>query len=82
VTSPPAAEPSSALSGGSCPDAAAILKRHNDERAKNGAPPLAWSPDLAAAAQDWADGCQLQVLQCRLGKGLACAAAWCWIAEV
>ncbi|KAI3431593.1 hypothetical protein D9Q98_004643 [Chlorella vulgaris] len=76
VTSPPAAEPSSALSGGSCPDAAAILKRHDDERAKNGAPPLAWSPDLAAAAQDWADGCKLQSSGQGYGENQGLGSAW------
>jgi len=32
-----------------------MLDAHNAVRARLGEPPLAWSPQLAAAAQDWAN---------------------------
>lgn len=38
----------------------AILKAHNDERATHGAKALVYNPDLAAAAQRWADKCVYQ----------------------
>jgi hypothetical protein len=42
----------------SADDAEAILDAHNAYRAKHCAPALTWSADLAAAAQQWADGCK------------------------
>ncbi|CAE7109495.1 unnamed protein product [Rhizoctonia solani] len=38
-------------------DTGAYLKAHNDVRARHGASPLVWAPDLAAAAAKWAEGC-------------------------
>jgi uncharacterized protein YkwD len=35
----------------------AVLDAHNYYRARHCTPPLAWSPDLAAAAQRWANLC-------------------------
>ncbi|EFN52800.1 hypothetical protein CHLNCDRAFT_26372, partial [Chlorella variabilis] len=52
----------------------AILQAHNDERAQSGAPPLAWSSDLAGKAQSWADNCQLQVAG--YGQNLGAGSAW------
>ena len=34
------------------------LNAHNTVRSRHGAAPLIWSTNLAAEAQDWADGCQ------------------------
>lgn len=36
-------------------EAAALLAEHNAARARHCAPPLTWSPRLAAVAQGWAD---------------------------
>jgi pathogenesis-related protein 1 len=36
--------------------AADLLRAQNEVRMQVGVPPLVWSPRLAAAAQDWADG--------------------------
>lgn len=46
-------------------DANAVLEHHNAERAEVDVPPLAWSPELAGYAQNWADslkadGCTLR----------------------
>ncbi|EJD40057.1 PR-1-like protein [Auricularia subglabra TFB-10046 SS5] len=41
-------------------DIDAYLKGHNDERAKHGANPLKWNGNLAAKAQQWANGCVFQ----------------------
>jgi pathogenesis-related protein 1 len=38
-------------------DLAAVLKRHNERRAKHGAPPMTWDASLAAQAQAYADAC-------------------------
>jgi uncharacterized protein YkwD len=35
----------------------AVLDQHNLYRAKHCAPPLSWSPALAASSQRWADRC-------------------------
>ncbi|MBS1518684.1 MAG: RICIN domain-containing protein [Bacteroidetes bacterium] len=45
-------------------EAAAILERHNYWRSQLGIAPLAWSDELAAYAQDWAD--QLSAKGCNL----------------
>jgi uncharacterized protein YkwD len=45
--------------GGLSADAQAFLNSHNGYRAKHCVPPLTWSADLAAAAQAWANGCQM-----------------------
>lgn len=36
-------------------DASELLQPQNEIRVRVGVPPLVWSPQLAAAAQDWAD---------------------------
>jgi pathogenesis-related protein 1 len=53
-----------------------LLEAHNRHRAAHCAPPLAWSPEIAAIAQAWADklasgGCKLQHSQGELGENLA-----------
>jgi uncharacterized protein YkwD len=57
-----AAEPAAAPAG---PAKAILLAAHNRYRASHCAPPLVWSPKLAAFAQAWADrlarkGCRLE----------------------
>lgn len=54
----------------------ALLDAHNQRRAEHCAPPLAWSPELAATAQAWADslrdrGCAFEHSQSNLGENLA-----------
>jgi cysteine-rich secretory family protein/alpha-L-arabinofuranosidase B-like protein len=44
--------------GGISAEAQAIIDAHNGYRAKHCVPPLTWSADLAAGAQQWANGCQ------------------------
>jgi len=58
-TSPPPASPPPppASPPGLSPELTAVLKRHNDYRAKHNAPPLQWDSALAAQAQGYADGC-------------------------
>jgi uncharacterized protein YkwD len=56
--------------------AAALVAAHNRVRAKHCAPPLAWSNDLAAVAQKWADhlrdaGCAFEHSQTDYGENLA-----------
>lgn len=57
---PEATQPS-----GAPPAMVAIVRAHNEVRAKHCAGPLSWSPKLAAVAQDWASslktqGCKLR----------------------
>jgi uncharacterized protein YkwD len=55
--SPPPAE------GGGAPLSADIqiyLQAHNSVRSRHGAADLTWSNDLAAKAQEWANGCQFK----------------------
>jgi uncharacterized protein YkwD len=47
-------------SGSSGANMPAILNLHNSLRAKHSASPLSWSPELASAAQAWADRCVFQ----------------------
>lgn len=35
-----------------------MLRAHNAKRALHGSPPLVWDANLAAGAQDWANGCR------------------------
>jgi uncharacterized protein YkwD len=47
--------------GGGVPaEWAETLNLHNAKRAMHGTPALAWSASLAAAAQQWADGCSFK----------------------
>ena len=46
--------------GTSASDIAAYLSGHNDVRAQHGAAPLTWNDNLAAKAQQWANGCVFQ----------------------
>ena len=46
--SPPGKINDASVSGG-------LLEAHNAVRARKGVPPLTWSPELAAYAQEWAD---------------------------
>jgi len=60
--------------------AAAIVDAHNAHRAEHCAPPLAWSADLARAAQAWADqigarGCALEHSRSSYGENLAAGTA-------
>jgi uncharacterized protein YkwD len=53
-----------ARTGGNCPDSVAVFKASNTYRAWHQAPPMVWDPQLAAAAQAYADkltgeGCNL-----------------------
>ncbi|RDB29251.1 Protein PRY1 [Hypsizygus marmoreus] len=61
TTKPPASTPPPSLGGGSgstiSSDIEAYLSSHNSVRANHGAAPLTWSDDLAAKAQQWANGC-------------------------
>lgn len=63
--------------GGALPaEAQAILQAHNRQRAQHCARPLAWSADLAATAQTWADalrdnGCAFEHSQTAYGENLA-----------
>ncbi len=71
----------SPAAGGSCPDAAAALSRHNALRAAHGAPGLAWSADLEAQATAWAGqlaagGCGLQHGGFPSGVGQNLYASW------
>jgi uncharacterized protein YkwD len=57
-------------------DAGALLAAHNRVRADHCAPPLAWSKDLAAIAQRWADhlrdaGCAFEHSRTDYGENLA-----------
>jgi hypothetical protein len=45
------------LRAGPSVDSATMLAAHNAYRKTQCAPPLTWSPQLAAAAQDWANKC-------------------------
>ena len=38
----------------------AVLDLHNALRARHGAGPLTWSPELASGAQGWAEGCVME----------------------
>jgi pathogenesis-related protein 1 len=68
---PTAADPS-----GASTEAAALLAAHNEVRARHCAAPLAWSPEVAASAQKWADhlrdaGCAFGHSDTRYGENLA-----------
>jgi pathogenesis-related protein 1 len=52
---PPAPGLSATGSNLTLAEAGTLLDLHNQYRAEVGVPPLAWSPRLAAWAQDWAD---------------------------
>ena len=76
--SPPASAEPSAPSAPAGPggDAGALLAAHNRYRGKHCAPPLAWSPALAASAQAWADhlrtaGCAFEHSKTKHGENLA-----------
>jgi uncharacterized protein YkwD len=63
-------------SGGIAREAAAILAAHNRVRAQHCARPLAWSPALAATAQEWANAlrdanCGFNHSQTAYGENLA-----------
>lgn len=58
-----------------CPDVLDVLKRHNEYRADNGAPPLAWSEDLARVAQQWSDACVFEHSVSSYGENLAMGSA-------
>lgn len=63
---PPARKPAPpAQRGGAPAGMQAILDAHNRVRAKHCAQPLAWSPKLAAVAQDWAASLKKQ--GCKFG---------------
>jgi uncharacterized protein YkwD len=69
---PPPARASAAPKG----DAAAIVAAHNRVRAEHCAAPLAWSDELAAVAQKWANhlrdgGCLFEHSQTDYGENLA-----------
>lgn len=78
-TEEPAAEtprPTSGQSSGASGEADALLAAHNRVRAKHCARPLAWSPALAATAQEWANalrdsGCKFEHSQTAYGENLA-----------
>jgi len=54
------------------PDAQMMLDAHNADRARHCAPPLAWSAEVAATAQRWADRCVFtHDRDNRLGENLA-----------
>jgi len=62
------------------PALATVLAAHNDARAEHCAPPLEWSPELAATAEGWANelasrGCPLAHSQSSLGENLYAATA-------
>jgi hypothetical protein len=79
----PGGLPPAATGGGAPPPAGEpqrILDAHNRRRAEHCAPPLAWSPEVAAAAQRWADalgsrGCALEHSSGQLGENLASGSA-------
>jgi len=50
-------EPETPPTSGLTADQAAVLKAHNDYRAKHGANPLTWDAKLHTAAQAWTDRC-------------------------
>jgi pathogenesis-related protein 1 len=52
---PPAASLSATGSALTLAEARTLLELHNQYRAEVGVPPLVWSPELAAWAQEWAD---------------------------
>jgi hypothetical protein len=61
-------------------DDKALVEAHNRARAKHCAPPLAWSKEVAASAQRWADtlrarGCGLGHSGGRYGENLAAGTA-------
>ncbi len=51
----PAGSPPGAAPAGVPADMQSLLAAHNDSRAEHCAPPLTWSAELAATAQDWAN---------------------------
>ncbi|MDB4964983.1 MAG: hypothetical protein JWN44_672 [Myxococcales bacterium] len=65
-----------AKSAGASADATALVDAHNRMRAKHCAPPLRWSPKLAASAQKWSNairdrGCALGHSGGAYGENLA-----------
>lgn len=58
TSSTPSSTPSTPSS--SSGDVSTWLSAHNVVRAQHGANPLSWSDDLAAKAQQWANGCVFQ----------------------
>jgi pathogenesis-related protein 1 len=69
------------MGGGAPPgDPQRLLDAHNAARAEHCAPPLGWSPAIAATAQRWADtlgqrGCGLEHSSGPLGENLAAGTA-------
>jgi pathogenesis-related protein 1 len=64
----------------------ALLDAHNQARAAHCAPPLSWSPAVAASAQAWADqlranGCAFAHSQTAYGENLAAGTAGSLSAE-
>ncbi|KAH7887533.1 CAP domain-containing protein [Phlebopus sp. FC_14] len=49
------------------PPTSIYLYTHNDARATFCAQPLTWSDELASKAQQWADGCQFQHTEGKMG---------------
>ncbi|KAI3605336.1 pathogenesis-related protein 1 [Moniliophthora roreri] len=47
------------------------LNAHNAERAQHGASALTWSKDVASAAQDWANQCNLDTSSAHYGENIA-----------
>jgi len=52
-----------------------LLDEHNRHRASHCAPPLAWSDELAATAQRWADRCEFEHSSHGYGENLAMGTA-------
>ena len=62
---PPPPTPAAGKTGAPNGQMAALVDAHNAQRAKHCAGPLAWSPRLAQAAQQWADALKAQ--GCKFG---------------
>jgi uncharacterized protein YkwD len=56
----------------SASDIQAYLYAHNSIRSKHGARDLTWSNDLAATAQNWANGCKFQHSGGKFGGKMFC----------
>jgi uncharacterized protein YkwD len=48
-----------------------LLAAHNELRARHGVPPLTWSAELAAGAQDWAARCVFEHSSGQYGENLS-----------
>src|SRR5262245_2305453 len=84
----PAAEPAAAPAPASGPRSRSqiLVDEHNRYRAKHCAPPLSWSPKLAASAQAWADhlrkaGCMFGHSSTDYGENLAAGTSGALSAE-